>query len=239
MYICVLFQFLVSLVMSVSFWAFSALYPLNLYIFELFFNPTPRHSPKLKVVTVLLSCSILLAFLEFPKFDFDLTTGTLYWFTVGFSAFIIPWIYSEFEVEEHCWSFLFWRNFVIAPACEELYYRILLPRLCDSILALSISFSLAHAHPLLFPRNWSSQSHQMKLIPGQCVISFCLALICNKIRIKSGTSGTNFWLFLSLSSIHGIANYCGLPLVGKSKSKSKINWIQAVILSLSIYLILK
>ena len=224
--------------MSVQFWGFSVLYPLNLYIFEAAFNlfspknTQQKHSIKVKVASIIFSCSILLAFVKFTKFDFSISPGILHWFGIGLLPFIIPWIYVE--VEEEKGAFLFWRNFVIAPACEELYYRILLPKLCDSTLLLSISFSLAHAHPLLFTKNWISSI--LKMILGQCVISFCFALICNRIRIKSGASENNFWIFLALSVLHGVANYCGVPFVA---DKNRVNWIQGLILVACLYLILK
>lgn len=217
---------------------FSTLYPLNLYIFQLLLSSRRLLDPvKAKVASILVSTSILLAYTNFSSVDFSFTKVAVYWSLMGLLPFLLPFIYSEAEAEteESGAGFLFWRNFFIAPACEELFYRLLLPQLCNSILALSISFSLAHAHPLLLPKNWTAQ--RLRPIVGQCGVSFCFGVICNKIRIKAGVDGNNFWLFLALALIHGIANYCGVPFIlGKSK---KINWIQAAILVISIYSILK
>lgn len=215
------------------FLGFSALYPLNLYIFEFFSKQFLKCDPiKIKVVSVLFSTSILLAYLNVSSFTFSINISTFYWSVVGLLPFLIPLIYAE--ADEEPTSFLFWRNFVISPACEELYYRILLPQLCNSVLALSISFSAAHAHPLLFPKNWSKP--KLKTIAGQCCVSFCFGIICNKVRIKSEADHPNLWLFLALALIHGVANYCGVPIIPR---KNIINSIHMVILVISIYLILK
>ena len=221
--------------MSLPFWAFSALYPLNLYIFEFISthaSPANFDPIKTKTASTIVSCSILLTFVNFFRFDFSLNVETLRWTLIALAPFVIPWLNAE--AEEKLKSFLFWRNFVIAPACEEFYYRILLPRLCNSIPVLSVSFSLAHAHPLLFPKNWSSAKLQAVL--AQCGQSFCFGVICGKLKVNANAPGHNFWIFLALTLLHGVANYCGVPLLnGKNRAK----YIQAAILLVSMYLILK
>lgn len=218
---------------------FSLFYPLNLYLFEFFSaNKTETGETdgnlKLKVASITFSCLILWTAVGFT-FDFTCNRRIIKWFCIGLAPFLIPLYFNEEEGEEDkVTSFIFWRNFVIAPCCEELYYRILLPKMNESIWLLSISFSLAHAHSLIFLKNWV----RWKFILSQCFISFCFGFICNEIRAKMTSSLDNFWVLSTLSTIHGIANYCGVPLTGAEKGKI-LFFTQIIVLICSIYLIIK
>lgn len=208
---------------------FSLFYPINLYIFEFFFSK----KLKAKVASITSSCLVLFSVLDF-NFDFTWNFAILKWNFITICPFFLPWWFAQTSGDERIGEFLFWRNFFIAPICEEFYYRILLPKINSNIWLLSISFSLAHAHPLMFTKNWP----KAKIILSQCFISFCFGLVCNSIRLKMRTSLNNFWLLVTLSGIHGIANYCGVPLIELQKGKF-LFYLQLIILSSSIYLIFR
>lgn len=210
---------------------FSCFYPLNLYIFEFLF-PSPDDSAKLKVkaTSILVSCSILWIFLG-EQIDFGFNWLIPKWTAVALLPFLLP---LKFADSQEFGSFLFLRNFVIAPACEELYFRILLPKMCPSKMATSLAFSVAHAHPLLFKRNWTS--FRVQEVLAQCGISFCFGFICSCIKSKMIEQQNNFWLWTALTIIHGVANYCGLPFIIESKLLGRL---QVVILVISTVLIIK
>lgn len=213
---------------------FSALYPVNLYIFEFLFKPKYPNL-KIKVASIIFSCLCLLLSLKGSALlDFTFNWRILKWFCVGIGPFVLPLLMENDGEGFDFGSFLAWRNFVIAPACEELYYRLLLPKLHGGTFLLSLSFSLAHAHPLLFPSNWL----EWDVISGQCFTSFLFGIVCNRIRAKM-TDGNliNFWVWMALTATHGIANYCGIPLI-KSENKF-LKMIQLIILIASLILILK
>ena len=219
-----------------AFILFSLFYPVNLYIFEFFFinkNRKPDENLKLKVASITFSCLILFKVVG-SNFDFTWNWRILKWFCIGIAPFLIPLYFNEISDEEKITNFIFWRNFIIAPSCEELYYRILLPKIKENIWLLSISFSLAHAHPLIFSKNWN----RTKFILSQCFISFCFGFICNALKLKMTTSLNNFWVLLTLSTIHGIANYCGVPLIELQKGKN-IFYTQIIVLISSLCLIIK
>lgn len=197
---------------------FSCLYPINLYIFEFIF-PSKTHILKVKVASILFSCfCLLLSFENSSLFVSTFNLRILKWLLVGTGPFILPLV-SDTDRDGLDGSFLMWRNFVIAPACEELYYRILLPKHQNGTILLSLSFSLAHAHPLLFPSNWNKSAD----IFGQCLVSFLFGIVCNGIKTKmSGFVGgdqINIWIWMALTGIHGIANYCGVPVVHRKYLK--------------------
>lgn len=218
----------------VAFVLFSLFYPINLYIFQFISSPKSELSAlKVKVASILVSCTVLWIFLN-DEIDFNWNRGILKWIIIGLAPFLLPLIFSKPQGNESPASFLFWRNFVIAPACEELYFRILLAKLCQSNSALSLSFSLAHAHPLMFKSNWC----RFEVILAQCAISFCFGFVNNAIGSKMQQEGTlcNIWIWLALTVIHGVANYCGLPLIEKGKL---LQGLQIFILISSIVLIFK
>ena len=211
---------------------FSVFYPINLYIFEFIFSKK-NDTLKVKVASITFSCLILSEILNF-SFDFTWNWRILKWFLIGIGPFVLPWLFTEPVENEGIGTLLFWRNFVIAPTCEEFYYRILLPKINENIWLLSISFSLAHAHPFMFQKNWKKKN----FIMAQCFISFWFGFICNVIRLKMDTGLNNFWVFLALSTIHGIANYCGVPLIELEKGKI-LFFTQIFTLLNSLYLICK
>lgn len=213
---------------------FSLFYPGNLYVFEHFFSKSKsKENLKVKVSSILFSCVVLLTAVGFD-FSFKWNWEILKYFAVGISPFILPWLFTEPSDEERITTFLFWRNFIIAPTCEELYYRLLLPRFQRNIFALSLSFSLAHAHPLIFAKNWN----KTKIILAQCLISFCFGFVCNLLRIKMTTTcdNCNFWVLAALSIIHGVANYCGFPLIEIEKGKILFYAHITILLSSLLYL---
>lgn len=216
---------------------FSFFYPVNLYIFEFIFsskNGKNVENLKLKVASIVFSCLILSKVVGF-NFDFTWHWRIMKWFCIGLAPFLIPLYFDdESSEEENIKNFVFWRNFVIAPFCEEFYYRTLLPKFNENIWLLSGSFSLAHAHPLMFSKNW----YRSKVILAQCFISFCFGFICNSLRIKMAASLNNFWVILSLSTVHGIANYSGVPLVELKQGKF-VFITQIIVILSSLYLIIK
>lgn len=219
-----------------DFITFSLFYPVNLYIFDLIFtnkNKNTVENLKLKVASIIFSCLILLTVVGF-NFDFTWNRRVFLWFCIGIAPFIIPLYFNESSDEERITEFIFWRNFVIAPTCEELYYRILLPKFNENIWLLSFAFSLAHAHPLMFSKNW----HRAKFILSQCFISFCFGFVSNALRLKMTKSLNNFWVLLILSTIHGIANYCGVPLIELEKGNF-IFYTQKIVLFSSLFVIIK
>lgn len=195
------------------------IYPANLYIFERFFAKSLIPPSKVKVVSIVASCFHALVLLR-PDFSFQFSRNLALWSAVSLAPFILPLLLNE-KSEFLAWSdFLFWRNFVVAPACEELYYRILLPQLCPYNVILSVAFSLAHAHPLVFtPLNIQNFDE----IIGQCVISFAFGLVSNALRAKMTSSAegvVNVWIWTALTALHGVANYCGFPLLFDSSNKA-------------------
>lgn len=220
-----------------EFLLFSLFYPLNLYIFEFILTPkTELSNLKVKITSILVSTSILWIYLN-EQFNFKWNWTILKWAVIGLASFVLPLMRSKMEVDESPEKLLFWRNFVIAPACEEIYFRILLTKFCQSKFKLSLSFSLAHAHPLLFKSNWN----KFKMILVQCAISFAFGFVNNFLRSKMQQEGEeavcNFWVWIALSGIHGVANFCGLPII--EKENKMLHYFQLLILSLSIYTILK
>lgn len=215
---------------------FSFIYPLNLYFFPLLFN-FKKFQMQIKMLSIFASCAILSHFINFSFSKSALNWSIVKWSLLGILPFILPIVLNkadkEIETYEHedDW-FIKARNYFIAPAFEELYYRILLPKTCSSVFWLSCSFSLAHSHPLLFKSNWQDAAS----ISIQCIISFFFGFVCNMIRFKmnfKSTTNENIWSWISLTIIHGIANYCGLPIITGRIHKS-LKFLQILILSLSI-----
>ena len=222
-----------------EFIAFSCLYPVNLYIFELCLKPKTESSKlKTKITSILVSCFILSTLSSIDRTElFNWNVNILKWTIIGLLPFLIPFYYclttETGALECGCGDLLFWRNFIIAPACEELYFRILLPQLCKQKFLLSLSFSLAHAHPLIF----KCYRNRLKVIVAQCGISFCFGYICNSIRTKMSMTACNFWVWTALTIIHGVANYCGVPIIDE---KRKISFfLQLAVLFGSLFIILK
>ena len=219
-----------------SFIAFSLFYPLNLYTFEIILRQFKSRIIYIKLLSIFFSCLILSVHNKL-SFDFTWHWNILKWSIFGLLPFAMPFYYAKNEnVDCNSSQILFWRNFYIAPACEELFYRILLPQLSEKIVPLSISFSLAHAHPLLLPVNWRLENFILIII--QCLISFCFGMVSNAIKGKIAVEENNFWTWISLSAIHGLANYCGIPILPNSK-KIPLRIFQLLLLLLSLYLIFK
>ena len=179
-----------------SFLCWSALYPANLYIFSALSRETDEKI-KTKVLSTAVSCVLLGWFLAF-RFTFEWSWRLLLLVTVA----ALPFVYS-FQRQPH--SNEAWRDFAVAPAIEEFYYRCLLPQLQNNLLLNSLSFSLAHAHSLLHDHSNAAE------IGMKCLISFAFGLVMNWVRFSAGVRSENFWFWLSASGLHGLANYVGVP----------------------------
>lgn len=186
--------FRVNMWIESCFWCF--FYPANLYLFTKF---KPQQADlRVKVLSTIVSCVLLAWRLKF--------TFTLEWnfrILALWLAAMLPFL-ANFTIEplEPLW----WRDFIVAPAVEELYYRILLPIVVDNFILLTLAFSLAHGHSLLFDR-----SARRDEVISNCIVSLAFALVANLIRLKSKLPGTSLFLWLSLSILHGTANYVGFP----------------------------
>lgn len=233
---------------SVSFLFFSFLYPLNLHIFTFLFVRSQYKNVQftIRLLSTIFSCFLLSLYLEFvPSLRIS-----IYLLKYGFIAllpFILPLCLNgngneEEDADEDVYESerlgvsvrnLKIRNYFLAPLIEEFYFRLLLPNLNTSVLLLSIAFSLAHAHPLLFPRNWNQDD--IRALSGQCLISFVFGLVCNLIRIKIGLENNNIWMLLVLTLVHGVANYTGVPVI--IFRNQMMTGLQIILLILSIVFI--
>ena len=215
---------------------FSLIYPLNLYLFTLLFN-FKKFQMQIKILSIFASCALLSHFINFSFSKSALNWSIAKWSILGILPFILPIVLNKADKETETYEheddwFIKARNYFIAPAFEELYYRILLPKTCSSVFWLSCSFSVAHSHPLLFKSNWQDAAS----ILNQCIISFFFGFVCNMIRFKmnlESTTNENIWSWISLTIIHGIANYSGLPVISGRIHKS-LKCLQMLILGLSI-----
>lgn len=176
-------------------WSF--LYPANLYLFSRFSREI-GDKVKTKVVSTAVSCVLLAWFLAF-RFSFEWDWRLALWFLAACSPFLCSWQVQQ--TDDATW----WRDFIVSPAIEELYYRCLLPQTQVNLLLNSLAFALAHGHSLLFDRSKADE------VVGTCVISFAFGLVVNLIRAKSGIGSDNIWFWLCASSLHGLANYVGVP----------------------------
>lgn len=180
--------------LEAAFWC--CFYPANLYLFTQF---QPKHADsRIKVLSTIFSCALLAWRLNFA---FTLTGNwrlLLLWL-----AAMLPFLVNfTFEPLEPLW----WRDFIVSPSIEELYYRILLPLIMDNFTLLTLAFSLTHGHSLLFDR-----SARRDEVISNCIVSLAFALVANLIRVKSNLPQTSLYLWLSLSILHGTANYVGFP----------------------------
>jgi hypothetical protein len=180
-----------------GFLLWSALYPASLYLFSHF--STERGAKiKTKVLATAVSCA-LFAWNSGFSFEFDWNWRLLLLMLTA----AVPFLFA-FEMQ-NCLNG-WWRDFCVAPTIEEFYYRCLLPQVQENLLLNSLSFSLAHAHSLLFDR---SNAHEISV---KCLISYAFGLVVNWIRFRARVSSRNFWFFLSASCLHGLANYVGAPV---------------------------
>lgn len=216
-----------------SFTLFTILYPLNLYIFQWsstrFSRTTPLYS---KVLSILVSCVIIYMLTPQLQFNWHLDWSFLLWILVAIAPFILPLAVQGEACEDP--FFIQLRDYLIAPLCEEFYYRMALPKhLHASSLLNAFAFSVAHAHPL-FAQN-SVEREETKIILAQAAIAFAFGFVCNGLKQKLPADSLFTWLALAL--LHGLANRCGIPLIiGKGPP---LFFIQLSIILLSLYLIFK
>lgn len=196
-------------------------YPASLYLIPKCNRNTEEIKCKL-VVTV--GISFALAIWLRASFNFDYNLRLLFLTLTSLLPFGMPIMKlpaSSVDLE-------FWRDFVIAPTIEEFYFRILMPQLGSSSLALSAMFSLAHAHVLLQPKRWPDKFD----VAAQCGISFAFGLVANLIRSKALLPANNVWLWMALSLIHGVANFVGIPHIDGNHFQTGL-----LILSIAVLLI--
>ncbi len=177
-----------------QFLLWSLVYPANLYVFSAF----NKNNITLKALSTAVSCSLLCYVLQF-HFTFELNGKLLFLMTAVAAPFLCS--FDKQEVTEESW-----RDYFVAPAIEEFYYRCLLPQFGAGLWLNSLSFSLAHGHSLLF--DWSLADE----VAIRCLISFSFGLVLNLIGVRSGVDTRNFWFWLSATMVHGLANYVGVPL---------------------------
>jgi len=214
---------------------FSILYPLNLYVFQ---SALPRKHKEnhisilyVKVLSILVSCVLIYAFSPF-ELSFTASWNILGWTLLGVAPFILPIFVASPQTSSDSESLIHKvRDYLIAPACEEFYYRMVLPMHCGSMLASSLAFSFAHAHPLFIKSRRESEG---SIILAQCAISFSFGLVANGLKLRMWPENSIFaWAGLTL--IHALANYCGVPLLVSPKNHPICFYIQVIIIMASLY----
>ena len=201
----------------------SVAYPASLYLFShLFASQKHKHDSENARTAVARSlgtvfCTLCLLLVLQLSWSFSCSLRLILQ-AVSVSLPFLTFLFFEFPSAQLNWWTL--RNLLLAPAVEELYYRILLAQLCPSPIWLwsSLAFATAHMHDLIATsranRGWQ------QAFPQFCTTFIFGVLqdsIAGKMKVRASVPA---WICQSIT--HGLANFVGFPLLPQDHAAHRL-----------------
>jgi len=196
-----------------AFWTVA--YPLSLYLFSyLFADKKHKNDPKIGRTALVrcigtIVCTVCLVRALNLSWSFCWSMRLLTQTCIVALPFFTNLLFNGSLAAVNWWSV---RCLLIAPAIEELYYRMLLTHVCPRPIWLwsSMAFASAHLHELVV---CSQKRRDWRLALPQFCVTFLFGALQYSIYAtveKRKVSGS-LWLCLTLS--HVLANFVGFPLL--------------------------